>query len=124
MRVWNVNETQALITVKGMCIKYNRLDSDSVATNVTLRPETSFSVYSRMSTPGLGSQRHGPWLCWHGFKRFIEEMFSCWGATRVKSVYGDWRSLEEFTNDLPRMSEINVGSIMYPWYLSDSDCEC
>ena len=120
MRVWNVNAERVEIVTRELRMRTNRLDEDSVATNVTLRPETSSSLYSRRA---FTTNRRGPWLCWHGFEDFIRVMFAV-GATRVKSSMGDWRSLDEFEMDLDRLGNINVGSIMYPAYLGDSPCEC
>ncbi len=87
---------------------------------LTLRPITSDGVYSRKS---YNTDRRGPWTCYHGFKRFMLEMFEH-GATRVKTAHGDWRSEDEFRNDLPNLDNINVGSIMYPRMMGDSPCEC
>lgn len=123
MRVWSLHPHAVFLIVADMGITTNRLDSDSVAVDVTLRPLDSRSVYSRSSySYGFGRQRRGPWLCYHGFERFIRNAFN-YGATRIKSMVGDWRSLEEFEAALPALEVKNAGSIAYP-ILMGVECPC
>jgi len=131
MRVWNINETQIHIITTDMGIITNRLDSDSVASNVTLKPIDSHAKYSRSSySYGFNTPRRGPWLCYHGFEEFIRLAFIC-GATRIKSTLGDWRGLDEFEyalicwhNCYPPISTRNMGSIAFPISASDCLCDC
>ena len=125
MRVWNINETQIGIITKNMGITTNRLDSDSVASNVTLKPFDSRAKYSRSSySYGFNTPRHGPWLCYHGFEEFIRQSFAR-GATRIKSTMGDWHSLTDFEFALSALEYKNAGSIAFPIALgADCPCDC
>ncbi len=124
MRVWNINETQIGIITTGMGITIKRLDSDSVASNITLRPIDSRAKYSRSSySYGFNTPRRGPWLCYHGFEEFIRQSFSR-GATRIKSSMGDWRGLDEFVSDLPNLANRNMGSQFFPITAEDCPCDC
>ncbi len=123
MRVWNINTTQANIITAGMGITTNRLDEDSKAVNITLKPLDSRAKFSRSSySYGFNTPRRGPWLCHHGFEEFIRQSFSR-GATRIKSTMGDWKSIEDFESCLPELESRNAGSIAFPISLGD-DCPC
>lgn len=125
MRVWTLGQTDIKRITSDMGITTNRLDSDFVATNVTLRPLDSRAVYSRSNySYGFRTPRRGPWLCYHGFERFIRSAFD-YGATRIKSMMGDWHSLEEFEAALPALAVKNAGSIAYPILLGhECPCDC
>lgn len=125
MRVWSVSENTIGHIAHDMGITVIRLDHDRKGTNVTLRPIDSKSKYSRSSYQNMfGTQRRGPWLCYHGFEEFIRQAFDA-GATRIKSSMGDWDCLETFEYDLDRLSMVNVGSIVCPAYAGpDCPCDC
>lgn len=68
----------------------------------------TFIRYQRYSNP----ERAARWgtkprglnaLCFHGLRDYIRTCFE-FGATRVQSVAGDWHSIEEFEDDLPRLA--------------------
>lgn len=123
MRIWNLNTIQVETITKKMGICAKRLDEDSKSVNVTLRPIDSRARFSRSSySYGFSTPRRGPWLCYHGFEEFIRQAFAG-GADRVKSVQGDWRSLEEFVESLWELGSKNVGSMRFPIALGD-DCPC
>ena len=88
---------------------------------VSLRAHTSDSKYARRQ---FRTGHRSVSLCWHGFKDFITCVLLL-GARRVQTVAGDWDSLDAFQDDLYRIANINVGSMMEPRFLGwDNQCEC
>lgn len=88
---------------------------------VSLRAHTSDSPYARRQ---FRNGHRSVNLCWHGFRDFVSGVFLT-GATRVKTMVGDWDSLDAFNADLPRLANINVGSMFEPRFLGwDNVCGC
>ncbi len=88
---------------------------------VSLRAHTSDSPYARRQ---FRNGHRSVNLCWHGFRDFVACVLLL-GATRVKTVVGDWDSTDAFNADLYRLANINVGSMMEPRFLGwDNECEC
>ena len=88
---------------------------------VSLRAHTSDSVYARRQ---YRTGHRSVSLCWHGFRDFVSIVFLL-GAQRVQTMAGDWDSLDAFNDDLYRIANINVGSMMEPRSLGwDNVCEC
>lgn len=125
MRIWTINESQVDRITVIMGVTTNRLDSDSVAVNVTVRPIDSRSKYSRSSYSYVfNTPRRGPWLCYHGFEEFIRQCFD-YGATRIKSMMGDWHTLAEFEEALLELEYRNAGSVAFPIALgAECPCDC
>ena len=88
---------------------------------VSLRAHTSDSKYARRQ---FRNGHRSVNLCWHGFRDFVSIVFLL-GARRVQTMAGDWDSLDAFKDDLYRIANINVGSMMEPRFLGwDNVCEC
>ncbi len=88
---------------------------------VSLRAHTSDSKSARRQ---FRNGHRSVNLCWHGFRDFVTCVFIL-GARRVQTKVGDWDSLDAFNDDLYRIANINVGSMMEPRFLGwDNVCEC
>jgi hypothetical protein len=126
MKVYGVTESNIQSAIHFMDIQeaqtFERLSRNCV--QISIRAKTSDSRYARRTYGGLSPSRRSIAICWHGFRDFIRRMFGS-GAYRVHTMYGDWESLGEFEEDLPRLARLNMGSKMYPVELYEgNDCQC
>lgn len=81
-------------------------------------PNSSCAKFARRSCTG----RHIKALCFHGFRRIIQDCFTE-GAQIIGSSVGVWNSEEKFVHDLGRIGTINIGSIMQPVRMLEL-CDC
>lgn len=126
MKVYGLKEHEISTTIDSMDIQvaqtFERLSRNCV--QISIRAKTSDSAYARRTYGGLSASRRSVALCWHGFRDFIRSMFFL-GAYRVHTMLGDWRSLDEFKEDLPRLANRNMGSRAYRVGLYEgNDCQC
>lgn len=119
MKVWGITEQKLSDICSEMGIAQPVSKRVGKALQFQLRAENSHSQYARRAASG----RRTISLCWHGWIRAICEMCAA-GATRVDTSQGRWTDANEFVLDLPRLSQVNVGSVMYPVYLDELECEC
>lgn len=115
MQVWGIEERDA----ERVAILWD-VDIDARAANarsiyVKASPRRGTTHFRRTSNTG----RKVNGLCTHGFEAVIRELFRQ-GATRVKTPSGDWRSVEEFAADIPRINASNIGSQANPMTLLES----
>lgn len=122
MKVYGIMEEAIQETMDAMDIKeqsFKRLSKNCI--QISLRAKTSRGRYARRS---YRSHHYSVSLCWHGFERFIRAMLEQ-GASRVHTSLGDWTSVGAFQDDLTRLANVNVGSMVHHLYLyEDSKCEC
>ena len=84
-----------------------------------IRAKDGRSAYARRGFSG----RRTAAICWHGWEKFVEELFDA-GANKVVTMLGTWESKQGFHSDLRRLSNINMGSEFNPQYLIEMECNC
>lgn len=130
MQVWGINEE----TVRGIVhnvsdemwegnveIKESRDVSGprrGASATFTLRVASSRGSGAHMA----GSGRRTVGACWHVHRDVVRALFH-YGATRVKSAFADYRSLEHFEEIHEGTYSQNVGSMMAPASYG-ALCEC
>lgn len=119
MKLYGLTEQQAQDIAEALDLELEnlrRVNKNAIAARVI--PHSSRSKYARTS----GSGRHLKSTCYHGFRDFIERAFQV-GATRVQSTGGDFKSLPQFSDALPKLARLNIGSEACPRRMIDV-CEC
>jgi hypothetical protein len=82
---------------------------------------TSASQFGYSDRLGRGRKVHA--VCWHGYRDFMQAVFDRFPAARIQTSFADYRGAEDFADKYPATAYKNIGSLMYPVYVSDA-CEC
>ena len=101
---------------------------DGRARRFNLRPtdernENGDRPYQRVSASAFRPERRVYAVCWHGYRDFMREIFSRDPEARIKTYVADYKGKEDFEEKYPETAYTNVGSMMYPQYLSEV-CKC
>lgn len=118
MKVWGVNETQLKLIADEVGVKLNNLHEDGRAWNFTLRP-TGVKIdgdykYQRTSASGFHADRRVHAVCWHGHRDFMLAIYKREPEARIKTMWADYRGVEDFLEKYPQTAYRNVGSLAYP----------
>lgn len=84
---------------------------------VTLRVQDSRGSGASLSLSWAGERRSIA-ACWHAHRDVMQEFFHA-GATRIQTVWIDYKSEEDFENNHRETLFKNVGSMAYPVYPRD-----
>jgi hypothetical protein len=118
VKVWGVNETQlGLIADEVGVTLYNRR-KDGRALRFSLRPpgekiEGDYK-YQRTSASGFHDERRVHAVCWHGHRDYMLAIFKREPEARIKTMWADYRGMDNFMDKYPQTAYQNVGSMMYP----------
>ena len=70
-----------------------------------------------------GSPRKINAICWHGYRDFINELYTINENLRIVSAQATYLNKEDFLNKYPDTAYNNIGSIMQPMNYADA-CLC
>ena len=119
MTVWglSIEKARTIAATLELEIDNSRREGRGIA--FRLSPPHSRHRYARKSASG----RRLKSCSYEAFRDFIASCFKS-GATRVKTMLGDWNSLSEFRCDLSKLWTHNVGSHARPGHYGSLSNSC